>query len=458
MKRNKSDESQELEESWDWNNPRNKNPQKIVGGGAFLSEEDESSKSKSPPKTVPKRKVLNGFMLSDEDQSLSPEKPSNLNVFLSNDESNSPKSTKKTANPKYPGFGLISSESEEKEPRETISIYSKESSKDSMDDIFTGNKISEKLKAVQQDSVFKSKIEVNPEPKSIENSEQSLQNSKDPFSLEFGKAHTLLESQITEIKQKFKPEETPSLYDQAKMFKKKILNSEGKQTLKAKLEKIKMEVKALDSIANINVKLSLAEDITAQLIEIFILESKSEGGPSGLNLQGYSKQILNEMRFGLPSLDKRLESKAFANLLEEKFLFGEQQKYRLAFGTRFSQKKQIKLIIQNFFRINHIQYYFNKKDINRPVKVKPKLNGTFVESLIRRDLQRARAKGNNFFGDYILRNLGIDSKLKTFKSSKQKNDYIHKLLISKIQALKDPSKKILKIVLDVFKSEIKNKK
>ena len=374
MKTNKNEdsESQELEESWDWNRPKKNKSKKIVGGGAFLSDEDESLKSNSPPKPVPKRKVLNGFMLSDEDENYSPVKPS-LNVFLSNDEVESPKSTKKISSKKHPGFGLISSESEENEEKGNFSIYSKESLEDSMENMFTGNKLSKNLNLTKNDSVFKSKIEVNHEPKSLDNSkENSLNKSKDPFSLEFGKAHTLLESQISEMNPKFKPKETPSLYIQAKMYQEKILNSEGKETLKAKLEKVKMEVKSLDSIANNDVKISLAEDITSHLIGIFILESKSEGGPCDMNLQAYSKKILNEMRFGLPSLDKRLGSKAFANLLEEKFLFGEQEKYRLAFGTRFSQKKQIKIIIQNFFRIHHIEYYFNQKDINRPVKLKTK--------------------------------------------------------------------------------------
>lgn len=452
------EEANNLEESWDWNNPPKLESPKPRVRDPFLSEDEEPIKS--PEASSQKKKVYNAFMLSDEDEP-EPEpkkkaKPANFGGFLSDDEPiQSP--TPKTSNKKIQNFGLISSDSGANYSAQKSNEEFNNLLNDSMENLFLGKpgKTEEKSDFVEQSE---SNILSEEEPvwdlgeESKENPEKT-EGNQDPFSLEFGRTETLLESRVPEVQTHFKSEETPCLYSQAQNFAKNLSTGQQKDSLKLRLQKIQLEVKALDSISNPELKLGLAEDITAQLVGIFIFESKTEGGPTELDLQSHCKQILNEMRFGIPSLDQRLGSSSFTHILEKKFLFGEEEKYRLAFGARFSQKRKIKDLIQKFFKFNHLKSNLNQTEINRPVQLVNKMKGTFVESLIKRDLQRAKKKGRQFFLDYVLRNLGVDPKSKKFGSFKEKSGYVQKLLISKNQTSKDSSKRIFKIVLEVLKEE-----
>ena len=130
--KNSNSNSQELEESWNFNNLKKNKPQKLIGGGAFLSDE-ESSNTNSPLKSVSKPKILNGFMLSDEDEEEHiSQKASKIPDFLSNEEKECLKSKSKISTRKYQGFGLISSDSGQNENNNEINIYSEESMKDSL--------------------------------------------------------------------------------------------------------------------------------------------------------------------------------------------------------------------------------------------------------------------------------------------------------------------------------------
>ena len=499
-KPNEQSQADQLEESWDWDRPSQTPNTRPVGANLFLSEEDEPKSPNVFAQSSPKNPVHNAFMLSDEDPAPVPTRsvntnmflsddepepkasnPANLGGFLSDDEPESPKPPPKAT--KIGGFGLISSESDgpgepNPPPKATkiggFGLISSESEgpgeanakpesvapmEDSMEGLFLGNRgssasASRKEKSVDMDLIIESKTDAQHQPESIDNSQVLSQRvSKDAFNLEFVRAKTLLESKISPNKPDFEPEQTPCLYEQGLQHKEGLLGRSGEDCLRLRLRKVQREVKALEQVSDVQIKLGLARDATAQLIELFIIESKTKGGPGELDLQSQCKQILNEMRFGLPSLDKELESASFARLLEERFFLGEQEKYRLAFGTRFSQKKQIKELIQKFFKFHRVRSCLNEKEIDRPVQSQERLKGGFVESLIRRDLRRARVKGAKFFLEYILRNLGVEPKSKRFRSFKEKHQYVQKLLISKLQATKEPAKRILRVVLEVFKEQ-----
>jgi hypothetical protein len=449
--KNTCQKNQELEESWDWNNPKKFSSPKPSAANMFLSDDDNDA----PKDNSSKHQVNNGFMLSDEEPSNNSPKLNNLGGFLSDDEP-TPSSPKPKSKKKRTFGGLMSSNSCASFDQNNLYSDDPKSEKDSMEDIFLGNRKGKDQKEEdnEMDFIIESKFEDKPNPISIGNSEiLSPKKEKNPYNLEFVRAKTLLESKLSPTKANFKPEETPCLLLQTIDFKDKILNEKKKDYLRLKLEKVRKEVKSMEAVSCVQIKLELAKDITAQLIELFIMESKSEGGPSELDLQTHCKQILNEMRFGLPSLDKQLESPSFSRLLEQKFFFGEQEKYRLAFGTRFSQKKQIKELIISFFKFNHLKSCLKEKEINRPVQHKNKLKKTVLETLIKRDLMKVKAKGKKIFLEYILRNLGVDHKSKKFSSLKEKYNYVKKLVISKIQSTKEPSKGILKIVLEILKEK-----
>ena len=226
-----------------------------------------------------------------------------------------------------------------------------------------------------------------------------------------------------------------------------------KSHLDLQIEGVRLKARQLVSVGGtVKPKIRLACYLLLDLAQLSFQQSEIGTSESRSKLRKTIKRIYKSLEDSIRELPQALASKTFFSLVERRFLFPEREKYKIAFGTRFSRQKERYDRINDFFVDLGVSLKkdFHPKD--RLIKISSKLSSTQTTDIVKADLLRQRAKGRGYFLEYLTKGLGVDISLKAFRFKAEKEAYVLKLLHSKMHIAKGKNKKVLKVAIEVLKA------